>query len=199
MVRRQDRVGRKPRRPRPTIEAHTHPLGPTVFARNFRGAEGSRWTWPGRNCPGSTHAGSVGIIMSVLLGEPSFTVCHRANRRFDKALAAKSAPAWAAPALISPLTECEKLIRHPPRPVSLQTNLDESVSRHDGEVRCAKRPGRAPTNILSGPLPGRGHQRLGGCCCVEAVFQTGALLMARPAECPPGPRAGPGWPPSYQG
>ncbi len=70
------------------------------------------------------------------------------------------------------MTEVEKLIPH--RPPFLF--VDEIVS-HDGEVLVAKRTWRADEYFYQGHYPGAPITP--GVLLCEAVFQTGALLMAR--------------------
>lgn len=70
------------------------------------------------------------------------------------------------------MTEVEKLIPH--RPPFLF--VDEIVS-HDGEVLVAKRTWRADEDFYKGHYPGAPITP--GVLLCEAVFQTGALLMAK--------------------
>lgn len=70
------------------------------------------------------------------------------------------------------MTEVEKLIPH--RPPFLF--VDEIVS-HDGEVLVAKRTWRADEYFYQGHYPGAPITP--GVLLCEAVFQTGALLMAK--------------------
>jgi 3-hydroxyacyl-[acyl-carrier-protein] dehydratase len=70
------------------------------------------------------------------------------------------------------MTEVEKLIPH--RPPFLF--VDEIVS-HDGEVLVAKRTWRTDEYFYQGHYPGAPITP--GVLLCEAVFQTGALLMAR--------------------
>ena len=70
------------------------------------------------------------------------------------------------------MTEVEKLIPH--RPPFLF--VDEIVS-HDGEVLVAKRTWRADEYFYHGHYPGAPITP--GALLCEAVFQTGALLMAK--------------------
>ena len=70
------------------------------------------------------------------------------------------------------MTEVEKLIPH--RPPFLF--VDEIVS-HDGEVLVARRTWRADEYFYQGHYPGAPITP--GVLLCEAVFQTGALLMAR--------------------
>ncbi len=70
------------------------------------------------------------------------------------------------------MTEVEKLIPH--RPPFLF--VDEIVS-HDGETLVARRTWRADEDFYKGHYPGAPITP--GVLLSEAVFQTGALLMAR--------------------
>ncbi len=70
------------------------------------------------------------------------------------------------------MTEVEKLIPH--RPPFLF--VDEILS-HDGEVLVAKRTWRADEHFYQGHYPGAPITP--GVLLCEAVFQTGALLMAK--------------------
>ena len=70
------------------------------------------------------------------------------------------------------MTEVEKLIPH--RPPFLF--VDEIVT-HDGEVLVAKRTWRADEDFYKGHYPGAPITP--GVLLCEAVFQTGALLMAK--------------------
>ena len=70
------------------------------------------------------------------------------------------------------MTEVEKLIPH--RPPFLF--VDEIIS-HDGDVLVAQRTWRANENFYQGHYPGAPITP--GVLLCEAVFQTGALLMAK--------------------
>ncbi len=81
------------------------------------------------------------------------------------------------------MTEVEKLIPH--RPPFLF--VDEIVS-HDGEVLVAKRTWRADEYFYQGHYPGAPITP--GVLLCEAVFQTGALLMAKLLGSEPGGQGG---------
>lgn len=159
-----------------TIERYTTHLGGTSFGTKFEGLKVSMDL--SDKLPGLYHAGSVGIIMSGWLGTINYGVI-TANK-IDKFLFAEKQRA--APVAAASLTPANPLMPSvtdliPHRPPFLF--VDEIVSEGP-DTLVARRTWRADEDFYRGHYPGAPITP--GVLLCEAVFQTGALFMARQAQ-----------------